>query len=81
MLCSILNIIFCSFYIPRRSAITKLEVDTVQQRQSNAALQHQLDQLRQLVVSNFKVGFKVYFLINSHSCVNLPSGSVSARCW
>ena len=38
-----------------KSAITKLEVDTVQQRQSNAALQHQLDQLRQLVVSNFKV--------------------------
>jgi len=37
-----------------KSAITKLEVDTVQQRQSNAALQHQLDQLRQLVVSNFK---------------------------
>ena len=38
-----------------KSAITKIEVDTVQQRQSNAALQHQLDQLRQLVVSNFKV--------------------------
>ena len=38
-----------------KSAITKLEVDTVQQRQNNAALQHQLDQLRQLVVSNFKV--------------------------
>merc|ERR1712098_166388 len=37
-----------------KSAITKLEVDTVQQRQNNAALQHQLDQLRQLVVSQFK---------------------------
>ena len=44
-----------------KSAITKLEVDTVQQRQSNAALQHQLDQLRQLVVSNFKV--VIYFPI------------------
>ena len=42
-----------------KSAITKLEVDTVQQRQSNAALQHQLDQLRQLVVSNFKVSAMV----------------------
>ena len=31
-----------------------LEVDTVQQRQNNAALQHQLDQLRQLVVTQFK---------------------------
>ena len=38
-----------------KSAITKLEVETVQQRQSNAALQHQLDQLRQLVVTHFKV--------------------------
>merc|ERR1712133_315586 len=37
-----------------KSAITKLEVETVQQRQNNAALQHQLDQLRQLVVANFK---------------------------
>jgi len=37
-----------------KSAITKLEVETVQQRQNNAALQHQLDQLRQLVVTNFK---------------------------
>merc|ERR1712098_855730 len=37
-----------------KSAISKLEVDTVQQRQNNAALQHQLDQLRQLVVSQFK---------------------------
>ena len=43
-----------------KSAITKLEVDTVQQRQSNAALQHQLDQLRQLVVSNFKVCSIIY---------------------
>jgi len=37
-----------------KSAISKLEVDTVQQRQNNAALQHQLDQLRQLVVTQFK---------------------------
>merc|ERR1712156_852784 len=37
-----------------KSAISKLEVETVQQRQNNAALQHQLDQLRQMVVTHFK---------------------------
>jgi len=37
-----------------KSAISKLEVETVQQRQNNAALQHQLDQLRQMVVTQFK---------------------------
>ena len=37
-----------------KSAITKLEVETVQQRQNNAAQQHQLDQLRQMVVTHFK---------------------------
>ena len=37
-----------------KSAITKLEVETVQQRQNNAGLQHQLDQLRQMVVTQFR---------------------------
>ena len=54
-----------------KSAITKLEVDTVQQRQSNAALQHQLDQLRQLVVSNFKVCCFVYIIQEIYICFHL----------
>jgi len=37
-----------------KSAITKLEVETVQQRQNNAGLQQQLDLLRQMVVSAFR---------------------------
>lgn len=37
-----------------KSAISKLEVETVQQRQSNAAFQQQLDMLRQMVVSAFR---------------------------
>ena len=37
-----------------KSAIAKLEVETVQQRQVNAGLQHQLDQMRQLVVTHFR---------------------------
>ena len=68
-----------------KSAITKLEVETVQQRQSNAALQHQLDQLRQLVVTHFKVvsvisTSKIHFSILK-SCRVCPCpgwGSLSA---
>jgi len=37
-----------------KSAISKLEVETVQQRQNNAGLQQQLDMLRQMVVSSFR---------------------------
>ena len=37
-----------------KSAISKLEVETVQQRQNNAGLQQQLDILRQMVVSSFR---------------------------
>lgn len=37
-----------------KSAISKLEVETVQQRQSNAGLQQQLDMLRQLVLHSFR---------------------------
>jgi hypothetical protein len=37
-----------------KSAISKLEVETVQQRQSNAALQQQLDMLRQMVLTSFR---------------------------
>lgn len=37
-----------------KSAISKLEVETVQQRQSNAGLQQQLDLLRQMVVASFR---------------------------
>jgi len=37
-----------------KSAISKLEVETVQQRQSNAAFQQQLDMLRQMVLSAFR---------------------------
>jgi len=37
-----------------KSAIGKLEVDTVQQRQNNASLQQHLDSLRQLIVSAFR---------------------------
>merc|ERR1712130_243370 len=37
-----------------KSAISKLEVETVQQRQNNAGLQQQLDMLRQMVVSAFR---------------------------
>jgi len=37
-----------------KSAISKLEVETVQQRQSNAGLQQQLDMLRQMVLSSFR---------------------------
>merc|ERR1712126_19543 len=37
-----------------KSAISKLEVETVQQRQSNAAFQQQLDMIRQMVLSAFR---------------------------
>jgi len=37
-----------------KSAITKLEVETVQQRQNNAGLQQQLDMLRQMIVTSFR---------------------------
>lgn len=37
-----------------KSAISKLEVETVQQRQNNAGVQQQLDILRQMVVSAFR---------------------------
>jgi len=37
-----------------KSAIGKLEVETVQQRQNNASLQQHLDSLRQLIVSAFR---------------------------
>merc|ERR1712227_928090 len=37
-----------------KSAISKLEVETVQQRQSNAALQQQLDMLRQMILTAFR---------------------------
>jgi len=37
-----------------KSAISKLEVETVQQRQNNAGLQQQLDMLRQMMVSSFR---------------------------
>lgn len=37
-----------------KSAISKLEVETVQQRQSNAGLQQQLDLLKQMVLSAFR---------------------------
>jgi len=37
-----------------KCAISKLEVETVQQRQSNAGLQQQLDLLRQMVVTSFR---------------------------
>merc|ERR1719260_60926 len=37
-----------------KSAISKLEVESVQQRQSNAAFQQQLDMLRQMVLSAFR---------------------------
>merc|ERR1712227_766152 len=37
-----------------KSAISKLEVETVQQRQSNAAFQQHLDMIRQMVLSAFR---------------------------
>merc|ERR1712126_599583 len=58
-----------------KSAITKLEVETVQQRQNNAALQHQLDQLRQLVVANFK-GLQIPG-VTEHLSSSFSSGTVS----